>query len=140
MAFFELSTGSRIVAGILLLTIIFVEIGGAVMTRIVRGQIPQNEFQKAFARAGHGHAGMFVTLGLIGVILADAADMSGFWGAVARLAIPIGAILLPAGFFASSMGTDVTKPNKAIVLVYLGGLSVAIGAVVLGIALLGYSG
>jgi hypothetical protein len=95
----------------------------------------QPPFQKAFARAGHAHAGVLVTLSLICLVLADATNLSGAMAWVARLGVPIAAILMPAGFFLSSMGREVTKPNKLMALVWLGALSLAIGVVSLGIGL-----
>ncbi|CAM3421978.1 hypothetical protein [Stackebrandtia soli] len=137
MTTIALSDTSRVIAGVMLLTIVTIEFGGTFLLSIVRGKVPRTEFQKSFARAGHGHAGMFVTLGLVGLILADAADLTGFLGMVGRLGIPIAAILLPAGFFLSSLGRgEVTKPNGLIVLVWLGAASLAIGVVTLGLGLL----
>lgn len=128
---------SRIIAGILLLSIVFIEFGGTYILRTVRGSVPSTEFQKTFGRAGHGHAGVFATLGLICLVLADAAGMTGFAGAVARIGVPLGAILLPAGFFLSATGRGkVTRPNRLIVLVWLGALSVAVGVLTLGVGML----
>ena len=47
-----LTDTSRIVAGVVLLTIVTIEFGGWFMTKIVRGQVPMTDFQKSFARAG----------------------------------------------------------------------------------------
>jgi hypothetical protein len=131
-----LSDTSRIIAGVVLLTIVTIEFGGTFLVSIVRGSVPMTEFQKSFARAGHGHAGMFVTLSLICLVLADAASLNGALGIIARVAVPLAAILLPAGFFLSSMGRDVTKPNKLIVLVWAGAASLATGVITLGLGLL----
>ena len=131
-----LSDQSRVLAGILLLTIVTIEFGGWFMTKIVRGDVPMTDFQKAFARAGHAHAGVLVTLGLTCQPLADAAHMSGFAGWVGRLGVPVAAILMSGGFFASSAGRDVTAPNRAIVILWLGAASLAIGTITLGIGLL----
>ena len=106
------------------------------MLRIVRGQEQATAFQHAFARAGHAHAGVLVTLSLVVQVLADGADLSGLVGFLARSGIPIAAILMPAGFFFSSAGRGVTEPNRFIVLLYAGAASLAIGAVTLGIGLL----
>jgi hypothetical protein len=43
---------------------------------------------------------------------------------------------MPAGFFFSAMGPGRTKPNPARWLIYLGALSLAIGVITLGWALL----
>ncbi len=123
-------------AGVLLLTIVFIESGGLFVLRIVRGQHPATEFQQAFARAGHAHAGVLVTLALVGLILADAADIGGVVEVCARNGIWLAAILMPAGFFFSSAGRDATRPNRFIVLLYLGAASLAVGVASLGIGLL----
>jgi hypothetical protein len=131
-----LSDPSRIIAGVIFITVPTIEFGGYYLTRVVRGQVPLTEFQKSFARAGHAHAGVLVILGLVGLIVVDAASMNGFWTWVGRLGIPIAAILMPAGFFASSAGKDVNQPNRAIIVLWVGAACLAIGALTLGIGLL----
>lgn len=135
-AVISLSKGSRITAGVLLLTIVAVEYGGTFMLRVVRGRQPTTAFQAAFFRAGHAHAGVLVILALVAQILADAADLHGVASTLARSAIPLAAILMPAGFFFSSAGRAVTNPNGFIVLLYAGAASLAVGAVALGVGLL----
>jgi hypothetical protein len=132
-----LSSASRYLAGVVLLTIVGIEFGGWFMTRIVRGQVPMTPFQKTFARAGHAHAGVLVTLSLVTLVLADAADLTGVLGWLARLGAPAAAALMSAGFFVSSMGRgEVVRPNRFIWLVWLGALSLAVGVATLGIGLL----
>src|SRR4051812_15967595 len=96
---FRLSRESRRIAGVLLLSIVAVESGGYYLARVASGARQLTDFQKAFSRAGHAHAGMLVTLALVCVILADAAGLSGRLGYLARLGVPYAAILMPLGFF-----------------------------------------
>jgi hypothetical protein len=79
-----LSADARTTAGVLLLTLVAVEWGGLFVARLTRGQQPATPFQVAFSRAGHGHAGILVTLALVTQLLADAAGLSGAVGARAR--------------------------------------------------------
>jgi hypothetical protein len=132
----SLSADSRSTAGVLLLTIVFIEFGGWYMLRIVRGQQPMTDFQKSFSRAGHAHAGVLVTLALVSLILADAAALSGPFDILARNGIWAAAVLMPAGFFFSSMGRDVTEPNGFIFLLYAGVMSLTVGVASLGLGLL----
>jgi hypothetical protein len=132
----QLSSGSRSTAGVILLTILFVEFGGWTVLRMVLGQRPSTEFQQSFARAGHAHAGVLVTLALVGLILVDAADVRGLVAFLARNGIWAAAVLMPAGFFLSSAGRDVVRPNRLIVLLYAGMASLALGVASLGIGLL----
>jgi hypothetical protein len=93
------------------------------------------DFQEGFSRAGHAHAGVLVILALICVVLADATNLRGPFGYLARLAVPAAAILMPAGFFLSSMGTAATSPNGFVVLLWLGAASLTVGVVTLGVTL-----
>jgi hypothetical protein len=131
-----LSTHSRRIAGVLLLTIVTIEFGGYYLTRVASGAVELTEFQQNFARAGHAHAGVLVILSLVGILLADAGGVYGRLGLVARLAIPLAAILMSAGFFISSMGQGRTEPNGLIVVLWLGAASLTVGVLSLGIGLL----
>jgi hypothetical protein len=131
-----LSASSLSTAGVLLLSILAVESGGYYMLKIVRGGATVTEFQRDFARAGHAHAGVLVTLALVCQLFVDAADMSGLAEQVARNGVPFAAILMSAGFFFSSMGKEATKPNGFIALVYAGTISLALGVAFLGYGLI----
>jgi hypothetical protein len=133
---FALSPDSRSTAGVLLLTIVAIEWGGVFMLRVVRRRQPATGFQRAFFRAGHAHAGVLVTLALVGQILADAAQLPAPLALLARNGIPAAAILMPAGFFLSAAGRGVTEPSRLIVLVYAGAVSLALGVLSLGVGLL----
>lgn len=131
-----LSTDATTTAGILLLAIVVVEYGGTFVLRVVRGRVPMTPFQRSFARAGHAHAGVLVTLALVCQILADAADLTGPQATLARSGVALAAILMPAGFFFSSMGRERTEPNRFIALLWAGALALGAGALSLGIGLL----
>jgi hypothetical protein len=75
-------------------------------------------------------------LTLVSLLVIDAARLSGPLAQVARTAIPLAPILMPAGFFLSSAGRGRTAPSVLIWLVYAGALSLAVGVAALGIALL----
>jgi hypothetical protein len=131
-----LSTESRMIAGAVLLTIVTIQVGGWFMTRIAAGGVPMTDFQKSFARAGHGHAGVLVILSLVGLLYVDSTGLGGIALWIGRLGIPIAAILMSGGFFAASAGRNLTRPNQFIWVLWLGALSLAAGVVTLGIGLL----
>ncbi|MGI9822635.1 hypothetical protein [Agromyces sp. Marseille-Q5079] len=126
-----------ILIGTLLLALVTVESGGYFLTRVVRGLAPANRLQQNFFRAGHAHAGVLLVLSvaILGVLEVAALDDGWMW--VARLGAPVAAILMPAGFFLSVLGTDPQKPGRAIVLLWIGALSLTVGLVVAGIGLIG---
>jgi hypothetical protein len=66
----------------------------------------------------------------------DATDLRGGWEWVARAGPAVAALLMPGGFFLSSMGPGRAEPNRAVVLVYAGGALLALGLAVLGVGLL----
>ncbi|MCO5968169.1 hypothetical protein [Actinoallomurus soli] len=131
-----LSTESRMIAGAVLITIVTIEFGGWFMTRIARGGVPMTDFQRSFARAGHGHAGVLVLLGLIGLLYADATGLTGVLLWTARLGVPVAAILMSGGFFAASAGRGATAPNRFVWILWIGALSLAAGVLSLGLGLL----
>jgi hypothetical protein len=130
-----LSAASRQTAGILLITIVGVEWGGWAVLGMVRGRTPVTDFQRAFARAGHAHAGVLVIFGLICQVLADATRLDGPLRLIARDGVPLAAILFPLGYFLSSLRRGATAPNRLIVLLYLGIASLALGVLALGYGL-----
>lgn len=132
----ELSHASRTTAAILLFSLVFVETGGLYLVRLVRGSAPATQFQVSFARAGHAHAGVLLILSLVALLYADAADLDGLVGWLGRSGVPVAALLMSGGFFLSSMGRDVTAPNRLIVMVYAGAVSLATGLSSLAIGLL----
>ena len=127
---------TRILAGVLLLSLVTVETGGLYLVRLVQGGAPATPFQLGFARAGHAHAAVLLILSLTALLYADAVHLTGAWGWLARIGVPVAALLMPAGFFFSSMGKDRTSPNSLITLVYTGAIVLAAGLASLGIGLL----
>jgi hypothetical protein len=132
----EISDTSRNLAGILLLSIVTIQWGGTFMLRVVQGRQPATDLQKSFFRAGHAHAGMFVTLALVIQLWVDATTLDGAAAWLARTGVPIAAILMPAGFFLSVAHRDAAKPNQLIWLLYGGIVMLAAGVITLGIGLL----
>jgi hypothetical protein len=131
-----MSDETRILAGILLLSLVTVETGGLYLVKLWRASEGKTEFQIGFARAGHAHAGVLLVLSLVALLYADTAGLSGIWNWLARTGVPVAAILMPAGFFAASMGEGRTRPNKLIGLVFAGAIILAVGLASLGVGLL----
>lgn len=131
-----MSDTTRILAGILLLSLVTVETGGLYLVRLVQGAAPATPFQLGFARAGHAHAAVLLVLSLTALLYADAVHLTGLWGWLSRVGVPAAALLMPAGFFFSSMGEGRTSPNGFIALVYTGAIVLAAGLAALGIGLL----
>lgn len=79
---------------------------------------------------------MLLILSLVALLYVDAANLQGVAGFLGRSGVPAAALLMPAGFFFSSMGREVSKPNRWIVLLYLGAICLAVGLIALAVGLL----
>ena len=133
----QLSAAATSTAGVLLLSLLAVEWGGAFLVRVAQGDVEATDLQRRLYRAGHAHAGVLVTLGLLTVLFTEATDLTGVLGQVARSGVPVAAILMSAGFFLAAAGRGRTRARPAgLALVGIGALSLAAGAGTLGVALL----
>jgi hypothetical protein len=131
-----LSDESRVLAGVLLLALVTVETGGLYMLAIVRRKAEVTEFQEKFARAGHAHAGVLLLLALLCQLFADATTQTGVLDWLSRSGVAVSALLMPGGFFFSSLGAGRTAPNRLIVMVYAGAGLLALSLTSLGVGLL----
>jgi hypothetical protein len=66
----------------------------------------------------------------------DQTGLSGVWEWLARAGVAVAALLMPGGFFLSSMGAGRERPNRLIVLVFAGAALLALSLATLGIGLL----
>lgn len=124
-----------ITAGVVLLTVVAIEYGGLFLLKVVGGRQRANALQTSFFRAGHAHAGVLVILGLVTLLLVDGSGVTGV-AVAAPTFILSAAILMPAGFFLSVIGSDPQKPNRFVLLLYFGAVTLAIGLVLGGIGLI----
>ena len=131
-----ISDASRVLAGILFLSLVTVETGGLYMVRVVTGRAGVTPFQEKFARAGHAHAGVLLVLALLCQLFIDHTSLTGLWEWLARAGVAVAALLMPGGFFFSSMGAGRDRPNGLIAMVFAGGALLAVSLATLGVGLL----
>ena len=128
---------TAITIGVLLLALVTVESGGYFLTRVVRNHVEANLLQRNFFRAGHAHAAVLLILGMVILLVTDAVGFTEGWLAgVGRILVPIAAILMPAGFFLSVTGRDPQKPNRLILLLWLGAIGLTVGLLISGIGMI----
>lgn len=125
-----------VILGVTVLTVVGIAFGGTFMLRIVSGKEGANALQKTMFRAGHAHAGVLVTLGMVIGLLTHAAGASPNWAAAGTIAVLSAAIFMPLGFFLSVLGTDPQRPNRMIASLWLGAASLVIGLVISGSAVI----
>ena len=134
-----MSRESRMLAGILLVTVPSVMFGGLTLLMLLVRRLPgyaDNPLRHDLWRAGHAHAGVYLVLSLVMLRYVDEAALSAGWRWVARLGAPIAAILIPAAFFLSVVSPSSTEPSALMALAYPGAASLALAVLVLGIGLI----
>jgi hypothetical protein len=134
-----MSDASRILAAILLIAVPTVEFGGLALLGMLTRRTPgylDNPLRQNMFRAGHAHAGVWLVFALVALLWVDQTDLGEPLKWVVRLAFAVAPILMPLGFFLSVTRPDAQRPNGVIMLVYAGGLALAVGALTLGVGLL----
>ena len=130
---------SKMLAGILLVVIPTVMYGGLTLLMMLTTQATgyaDNPLRHDMWRAGHAHAGVYLVLSLVMLRYVDEALLSPFWRWIARVGVPIAAILIPAAFFLSVLSPDAKAPNGLINLAYVGAIFLAGGVLSLGVGLI----
>ena len=126
---------SRLLAGILLIVLPTVMIGGVSILSLLIGDPAYmgNPLRQDLWRAGHAHAGVWLILALVALRYVDEANLSNIMKWLVRGSIPIAAILVPAAFFLSV--PDAKTPSVLIYLAYVGAVLLAVGVLILGVGL-----
>src|ERR687893_333064 len=134
----EMSPQSRLVAGIVLIIVPTVEIGGGGNLSFLLSEPPfaPKDPRQGPWRAGHAHAGVWLVLSLVALRYVDEATLSEGMRWVVRVAFPIAAVLMALGFFLSVLSPEATEPNALINLTFVAGLLLAVGLLVLGVGLI----
>ena len=133
-----MSPQSRLVAGVVLLVVVTVEVGGASILSLLIGDpaYARNDLRQDLWRAGHAHAGVWLVLALVALRYVDEADLSEGMRWVVRLAFPVAAVLMALAFFLSTLSAEAREPNAMVYLAYVAGVVLAVGLAVLGVGLL----
>ena len=130
-----LDNAHQITAGVVLLSVIGIAYGGTFLLRVFRNNVPTNDLQKSFFRAGHAHAGVLVILGLLVMTLTQLNDVGQPWATLSS-GVLFSAIFMPAGFFLSVTGNDPQQPNRFIALLWFGAALLGVGLLGAGIGLI----
>lgn len=134
-----MTSQARFMSGIILITVPTIQYGGYFLLTSLMDRTSgymNNALRQNFFRAGHAHAGVIVILSLVCQLLADAAVLPAPLVWFVRIGVPISAILISAGFFVSVGSPTATEPSRAVALIYVGAVILAIGVLALGVGLL----
>ncbi len=121
-----METANLVSTGIILLIVITIAYGGTFLLKVGRGDVPANDLQRAFFRAGHAHAGVLVILGLV-VQLCLQHPAVPAWSTFLADFVLYAAIFMSAGFFLSVIGRDPQRPSRWIALLWVGAACLTLG-------------
>lgn len=128
-----MSDASRWMIAIAFISLPTIAFGGFFLLSILRRQAGTEKItaeQNSYFRAGHAHAGVLVTLSIIGQLVLDQSRLGEGVVWATRIALFVAPLLISGGFFG---GAPRTAGGPAAPLIRL----VPIGAVVFGLATLG---
>ena len=111
-----MSPQSRLVAGILLILLPTVEIGGASILSLLIADpsYSQNDLRQDLWRAGHAHAGVWLVLSLLALCYVEEATLSEGMRWWVLFAFPAARLLMPMAFFFSVLSPEVRQPSSMI--------------------------
>jgi hypothetical protein len=116
-----MTDATKLIAGLLLISVTTIEFGGTFLLRILSGKHPGfTDFQRSMFRAGHAHAGVLVILALVSLVFADQAGLSASTGWAVRIGFAVAPILVSGGFFGAAGEHGRTRPSGLIALVWIG--------------------
>lgn len=134
-----MSAASLRTAGVIMVLVPTIAYGGVALLGFISRRTPgylDNPVRQNLFRAGHAHAGVLVILALVGLLYVDQADLSDGLKQMVRSLLVLPPILMPIGFFLSVVSPRAERPNRMILFVYAGAVSLTVGALTLGIGLL----
>ncbi len=129
---------AKLMSGIILIAVPSIQYGGYFLLTSLMNRSSgymDNPLRQNFFRAGHAHAGVIVILALVCQVLADAALLPDSVTWLARIGVPLAAILIPLGFFLSMASPAASQPNGMVIFIYAGAIVLAASVLTLGIGL-----
>jgi len=132
-----MTDATKLMAGLLLITVTTIEYGGTFLLGILSGKQPEfTDFQRSMFRAGHAHAGVLVILALVSLLFTEQTKLSTPIAWAVRVGFVAAPVLVSAGFFGAALGDGRTRPSGLIALLWIGVFVLGGSLVTLGIALI----
>lgn len=132
-----MTDATKLIAGLLLITVTTIEYGGTFLLRILSGKQPEfTDFQRSMFRAGHAHAGVLVILALVSLLFTEQTNLPAPVAWAVRIGFAAAPILVSAGFFGAALGEGRTRPGGLIALLWIGVFVLGGSLITLAVALI----
>jgi len=92
--------------------------------------------QREYFRAGHAHAGVLVTIAIIGQFILDYSRFQDWAVWLLRLGLFISPLLISAGFFVGAPRKEDNQPGSLVKMISIGAIIFSISTLGVGISLL----
>lgn len=112
--------------------------GGYFLLTILKLQAGTESFtegQRNYFRAGHAHAGVLVTLAIVGQLVLDASHFPEWAVWCLRIGLLVAPILISAGFFGGAPRTPEGSAGRLLTLVPLGAVIFSLAVIGVGVGL-----
>lgn len=134
-----MSDATRWMVGLAFISLPTIAFGGSFLLTILKRNLGTEKItsvQREYFKAGHAHAGVLVTLAIIGQIVLDFSSFADWANWLIRIGLFISPLLISAGFFGGAPRSEGGKPGSLVRLISIGAVLFSISTLGVGIGLL----
>jgi hypothetical protein len=134
-----MSDASRWMIALAFISLPTIAFGGSFLLTLLKRQVGTEnitDIQREYFRAGHAHAGVLVTIAIIGQLVLDYSRFQDWAVWLIRIGLFISPLLISAGFFGGAPRKENSKPGSLVKMISIGAIIFSISTLGLGISLL----
>lgn len=134
-----MSEATRWMVALAFISLPTIAFGGSFLLTILKRQVGTENItsvQREYFKAGHAHAGVLVTIAIIGQLVLDYSKFQDWAVWILRIGLFISPLLISAGFFGGAPRKEGVNPGSLAKLISIGAVIFGISTLGLGISLL----
>lgn len=134
-----MSDASRWMVAIAFISLPTIAFGGYFLLAILKKQVGTENIspvQREYFRAGHAHAGVLVSLSIIGQLVLDYSLFNDTLVWAMRIGLFVAPLLISGGFFGGAPRTAEGNPGGLVKLIPLGAAVMSVSTLVIGLSLI----
>jgi len=134
-----MSDATRWMVALAFISLPTIAFGGNFLLTILKRQVGTENItsvQREYFKAGHAHAGVLVTIAIIGQLVLDYSLFNDTLVWVIRIGLFVAPLLISGGFFGGAPRTAKGKPGALVKLITLGAVVMSVSTLGVGLSLL----
>jgi hypothetical protein len=134
-----MSEATRWMIALAFISLPTIAFGGSFLLTILKRQVGTENItsvQREYFKAGHAHAGLLVTIAIIGQLVLDYSKFQDWAVWILRIGLFVSPLLISAGFFGGAPRKEGGNPGSLVKLISIGAVIFGISTLGLGISLL----